>query len=45
MLTPAVASLAFIVPLLFIHYTPEERAKVEATLKERRAAENNSTED
>ncbi len=36
MLTPAVASVLFIVPLLFLKYTPEERAKVEATLKERR---------
>lgn len=35
-LTPAVASLLYIIPLLFIHYTPEERAKVESDLKERR---------
>ncbi|MDE5994530.1 MAG: MFS transporter [Oscillospiraceae bacterium] len=35
-LTPAVASLLYIIPLLFIRYTPEERAKVEADLHERR---------
>lgn len=35
-LTPAVASLLYIIPLLFIRYTPEERAKVEADLRERR---------
>ena len=40
MLTPAIASVCFIIPLLFIHYTPEERAKVEETLKSRREAEN-----
>ncbi len=38
-LTPAIASLLFIVPLLFIHYTPEERKKVEETLKARRKKE------
>ena len=37
MLTPAIASVLFIIPLLFIRYTPEERAKVESTLKARRA--------
>lgn len=35
-LTPAVASLLYIIPLLFIRYTPEERARVEAELRERR---------
>lgn len=35
-LTPAVASLLYIIPLLFIRYTPEERAKVETDLRERR---------
>lgn len=35
-LTPAVASLLYIIPLLFIRYTPEERAKVESDLRERR---------
>lgn len=35
-LTPALASLLYIIPLLFIHYTPEERAKVESDLRERR---------
>ncbi len=39
MLTPAVASVLFIIPLLFIHYTHEDRKRVEETLKERR--ENN----
>jgi len=36
-LTPAVASVLYIIPLLFIHYTPEKRAQVDAELKERRA--------
>ena len=36
MLTPAVASVLFIIPLLFIHYTPEERKEVEEILKQRR---------
>ncbi|MCH5190405.1 MAG: MFS transporter [Oscillospiraceae bacterium] len=35
-LTPAVASLLYIIPLLFIRYSPEERAKVERELRERR---------
>ena len=39
MLTPALASLLSIIPLLFIHYTPEQRAQVEKDLQERRAAE------
>lgn len=38
MLTPAIASLLYIIPLLFIRYTPEKRAKVEKELAERRAA-------
>ena len=44
MLTPAVASVLFIIPLLFIHYTPEERKLVEKTLKERRAQAEEITE-
>ncbi len=39
MLTPAIASLLYIIPLLFIRYTPEKRAVVEKELAERRAAE------
>ena len=38
MLTPALASFLSIIPLLFIHYTPEQRAQVEKDLQERRAA-------
>ena len=37
MLTPAIAAVLYIVPLLFIKYTPEQKAKVEADLRERRA--------
>ena len=37
-LTPAIASLLYIVPLLFIRYTPEKRAVVESELAERRTA-------
>ena len=37
MLTPVVASVLYIVPLLFIRYTPEKRARVERELAERRA--------
>ena len=37
-LTPALASLLYIIPLLFIRYTPEERRKVETELKRRREA-------
>ena len=37
-LTPAIASLLYIIPLLFIRYTPAEREKVESELAERRAA-------
>ena len=38
LLTPALASLLSIIPLLFIRYTPEQRAQVEKDLQERRAA-------
>jgi Na+/melibiose symporter-like transporter len=38
MLTPAIASLLYIIPLLFIRYTPEKRSVVEKELKERREA-------
>ena len=37
MLTPAVAAFLYIIPLLFIRYTPEQKAQVEAELRERRA--------
>ena len=37
MLTPAIASLLYIIPLLFIRYSPEKRAQVERELAERRA--------
>lgn len=37
MLTPAIAALLYIVPLLFIKYTPEQKAQVEKDLAERRA--------
>lgn len=43
-LTPAVASLLYIIPLLFIRYTPEERAKVESELRERREKAGTITE-
>lgn len=36
-LTPAIASLLYIIPLLFIRYTPEQREKVETELAARRA--------
>ncbi len=42
MLTPAIASLLYIIPLLFIRYTPEKRAVVEKELKERREATQNA---
>ena len=42
-LTPAIGSLLYIIPLLFINYTPEKRAQVEDELKKRRQA--NKTED
>lgn len=37
MLTPAIAALLYIIPLLFIKYTPEQKAQVERELAERRA--------
>lgn len=37
MLTPALAALLYIIPLLFIKYTPEQKAQVEADLAKRRA--------
>ncbi len=37
MLTPALAALLYIIPLLFIKYTPEQKAQVEKELAERRA--------
>ncbi len=40
MLTPAIASLLYIIPLLFIKYTPEQRTQVEKELAERRAEAN-----
>ena len=40
MLTPAIASLLYIIPLLFIRYSPEKRAQVEKELAERRAESN-----
>lgn len=40
MLTPAIASLLYIIPLLFIRYSPEKRAQVERELAERRAENN-----
>ena len=43
-LTPALASVLYIIPLLFIHYTPEERQKVENELKERREKAETVTE-
>lgn len=41
-LTPAVASVLFIIPLLFINYTKEKRALVESDLKARRLGEKES---
>ncbi|MCM1115193.1 MAG: MFS transporter [Clostridium sp.] len=38
-LTPAVASVFYIIPLLFVRYTKEKRAIVEGDLKARRAGE------
>ncbi len=37
MLTPAIAAFLYIIPLLFIKYTPEQKAEVEKELNERRA--------
>ncbi len=39
-LTPAIASVLYIIPLLFIGYTPEKRKIVETELAERRAEAN-----
>lgn len=44
MLTPAIASVLFIIPLLFIHYTPEDRKKVEEELNKRREKEHDLVE-
>lgn len=41
MLTPAIAALLYIIPLLFIKYTPEQKAQVEKELAERRAKAEN----
>lgn len=41
-LTPAIASVLFIIPLLFINYTKEQRAIVESDLKARRLGEKES---
>lgn len=41
-LTPAVASVLFIIPLLFINYTKEKRALVESDLMARRRGEKES---
>ncbi len=43
MLTPALAALLYIIPLLFIKYTPEQKAQVEKELMERRAAAEKET--
>ena len=37
MLTPAIAAVLYIIPLLLIKYTPEQKAQVEKELQERRA--------
>ena len=37
MLTPAIAAVLYIIPLLLIKYTPEQKAQVEKELAERRA--------
>lgn len=44
MLTPALAALLYIIPLLFIKYTPEQKAQVEADLAERRALQETTAE-
>ena len=36
MLSPVVAAILYIIPLLFVRYTPEQKAQVEKELKERR---------
>ncbi|MDE6864301.1 MAG: hypothetical protein K2J41_07975, partial [Eubacterium sp.] len=38
-LTPAIASVLYIIPLLFVRYTKEKRAVVESDLIARRAGE------
>ena len=43
MLTPALAALLYIIPLLFIRYTPEQKAQVEKELMERRTAAEKET--
>ena len=43
-LTPAVASVLYIIPLLFVRYGPKERAKVSAELIERRKQAERQTE-
>lgn len=43
MLTPALAALLYIIPLLFIKYSPEQKAQVEKELAERRALAENET--
>lgn len=43
MLTPAIAALLYIIPLLFIKYTPEQKAQVEKELAERRASAETET--
>ena len=40
MLTPVIASVLYIIPLLFIKYPPEKRAQVERELAERRSSTN-----
>ncbi len=44
MLTPAIAALLYIIPLLFIKYTPEQKAQVEKELLERRGLQEASSE-
>ena len=44
MLTPAIAALLYIIPLLFIKYTPEQKAQVEKELAERRASSEQKVE-
>lgn len=44
MLTPAFAALLYIIPLLFIKYTPEQKAQVEKELQERRAMQEATAE-
>lgn len=44
MLTPAIASVLYIIPLLKIKYTPAQKAQVEAELAERRAMQEATAE-